>query len=132
MTVGPGILGVLMCHIFFFNLERGGHTRVGKCFMVIATDILTLDLIENCVTLKLIKLFSYLGCSVGPNPAFQIVICRLEYKIIETAVTMSTERENQSSFLCLISRTLRFDLLLFYSILLFAVEFFFSQFLHLT
>ena len=105
---------------------------MGKCFMVIATDILTLDLIENCVTLKLIKLFSYLGCSVGPNPAFQIVICRLEYKIIETAVTMSTERENQSSFLCLISRTLRFDLLLFYSILLFAVEFFFSKFLHLT
>ena len=105
---------------------------MGKCFMVIATDILTLDLIENYVTLKLIKLFSYLGCSVGPNPAFQIVICRLEYKIIETAVTMSTERENQSSFLCLISRTLRFDLLMFYFILLFAVEFFFSQFLHLT
>ena len=105
---------------------------MGKCFIVIATDILTLDLIENYVTLKLIKLFSYLGCSVGPNPAFQIVICRLEYKIIETAVTMSTERENQSSFLCLISRTLRFDLLMFYFILLFAVEFFFSQFLHLT
>ena len=36
----------------FFNLERGGHTRVGKCFMVIATDILTLDLIENCVTFR--------------------------------------------------------------------------------
>lgn len=105
---------------------------MGKCFIVIATDILTLDLIENYVTLKLIKRFSYLGCSVGPNPAFQIVICRLEYKIIETAVTMSTERENQSSFLCLISRTLRFDLLMFYFILLFAVEFFFSQFLHLT
>ena len=105
---------------------------MGKCFIVIATDILTLDLIENYVTLKLIKRFSYLGCRVGPNPAFQIVICRLEYKIIETAVTMSTERENQSSFLCLISRTLRFDLLMFYFILLFAVEFFFSQFLHLT
>lgn len=75
---------------------------MGKCFIVIATDILTLDLIENYVTLKLIKLFSYLGCSVGPNPAFQIVICRLEFKIIETAVTTSTERENQSSFLCLI------------------------------
>ena len=105
---------------------------MGKCFIVIATDILTLDLIENYVTLKLIKRFSYLGCSVGPNPAFQIVICHLEYKIIETAVTMSTERENQSSFLCLISRTLRFDLLMFYFILLFAVEFFFSQFLHLT
>lgn len=105
---------------------------MGKCFIVIATEILTLDLIENYVTLKLIKRFSYLGCSVGPNPAFQIVICRLEYKIIETAVTMSTERENQSSFLCLISRTLRFDLLMFYFILLFAVEFFFSQFLHLT
>ena len=101
---------------------------MGKCFIVIATDILTLDLTENYVTLKLIKLFSYLGCSVGPNPAFQIVICRLEYKIIETAVTMSTERENQSFFLCLISRTLRFDLLMFYSILLFAVEAFFSQF----
>ena len=27
MTVSPGILGVLMCHIFF-NLGRGGHTRV--------------------------------------------------------------------------------------------------------
>ena len=105
---------------------------MGNCFIVIATDILTLDLIENYVTLKLIKRFSYLGCSVGPNPAFQIVICRLEYKIIETAVTMSTERENQSSFLCLISRTLRFDLLMFYFILQFAVEFFFSQFLHLT
>lgn len=105
---------------------------MGNCFIVIATDILTLDLIENYVTLKLIKRFSYLGCSLGPNPAFQIVICRLEYKIIETAVTMSTERENQSSFLCLISRTLRFDLLMFYFILLFAVEFFFSQFLHLT
>ena len=75
---------------------------MGKSFIEIATDILTLDLIENCVTLKLIKLFSYLGCSVGPNPAFQIVICRLEYKIIKTAVTVSTERENQSSFLCLI------------------------------
>lgn len=105
---------------------------MGNCFIVIATDILTLDLIENYVTLKLIKRFSYLGCSLGPNPAFQIVICRLEYKIIETAVTMSTERENQSSFLCLISRTLRFDLLMFYFILLFAVESFFSQFLHLT
>ena len=105
---------------------------MGNCFIVIATDILTLDLIENYVTLKLIKRFSYLGCSLGPNPAFQIVICRLEYKIIETAVTMSTERENQSSFLCLISRTLRFDLLMFYFILQFAVEFFFSQFLHLT
>lgn len=75
---------------------------MGKCFIEMATDILTLDFIENCVTLKLIKLFSYLGCSVGPNPAFQIVICRLEYKIIKTAVTVSTERENQSSFLCLI------------------------------
>ena len=75
---------------------------MGNCFIVIATDILTLDLIENYVTLKLIKRFSYLGCSLGPNPAFQIVICRLEYKIIETAVTMSTERENHSSFLCLI------------------------------
>lgn len=75
---------------------------MGKCFIVIATDILTVDLIENYVTLKLIKLFSYLGCSVGPNPAFQIVICRLEYKIIKTTVTVSTERENQSSFLCLI------------------------------